>query len=113
MSWCAVRPKGHCWHEADGQLYQRHAGRDPGFVEGTCCWCGESVQLQMHGPLTIPSIPDPKEKHGPKMPFKDTERMFIVPCPDCEAGSKDKTHQSLSAFRCEKHKLKRDVASSP
>lgn len=54
---------GHCWHVEDGQVYQRHAGQEPGTVSANCCYCPESRELPT-GSRNNPGKPDLTVEHG-------------------------------------------------
>lgn len=65
--------RGHCWHLADGSLYERHSGNAPGSTARvTCCDCPGTAILPLYSKHTQRSLVGPtRRQHGPNLPKPD------------------------------------------
>lgn len=70
---CTSETGAHCWHEADGALFQRHAGRPRALVPLVCCWCAFTAQMQGHAPHVAAKTFTDTHEHGAHDPRKAEE----------------------------------------
>lgn len=69
MTPASCEHRGHCFHEPDGAVWERHSQRPQETVKGVCCDCGTTAVLPMHSEHVHRSLVGPtRKKHGEHMP---------------------------------------------
>lgn len=64
MTLNCTNPKGHCWHTADGAVFQRHAAAPVAMVDTHCCDCDLSCQQQGHAKHVVKRNLMARTEHG-------------------------------------------------